>query len=91
MRVANELRDHREMYVAIVLLIVAVVLTLSGCGGYEPFDAKGQRYRPWRDDPYSATGADWFDRNIYTQEEADAKSRWKAENPPSDWVDAVRR
>ena len=90
MRLANELRDHREMYVALVLLIVAVVLTFSGCG-YEPLDEYGQYHRPWRDDPYSATGADWFDRNIYTKAEADAKSRWKIANPPKDWVDAVRR
>ena len=91
MRLANELRDHREMYVAIVLLIVAVVLTLSGCNGmYEPLDANGQYYRPWNEDPY-AKQAHWMDKYWCDPAEAKRILRWKAETPSKDWIDRARR
>lgn len=87
----KDMRTDWPTYAAVGLILLGVLIAAtSGCS-YEPLDENGECYRPWNDDPYAMTDADWFDRNLYTASEAERKTTWIDENPPTDWVDAVRR
>jgi len=83
------LTDVRECRVYWIVAIVLLVVAMTGCS-YEPLDENGHMHRPWNSNPY-AEKEHWLDSVWMDEDELHRRNQWEAENPPTDWVDSLRR